>query len=92
MKIFILLISVAIILTFSCKDDKCIETNVCNLTGPIDEVPWIAELKKTMTKCSCEISLIKGTYNGQVVIFIAFTDPLCDGINTPTLYNCEGKS
>jgi hypothetical protein len=89
MRIFIVLMM--LILTVSCSDDKNVDTNVCTTTGSIDNVSWIAGLKKTMTNCSCEISIIKGTYEGQTVIFIALTDPLCDGIDTPTLYNCEGK-
>jgi hypothetical protein len=88
MRIFIVL--VLLILTVSCSNDKNVDTNVCTTTGSIDDVPWIAGLKKSMTNCSCESSIIKGRYDNQTVIFIALTDPLCDGIDTPTLYNCEG--
>ncbi len=85
MRIFILLM--LLMLTLSCSDN----TNVCATTGSIDDFPWIAKLKKSMTNCSCETSIIKGKYNNQTVIFIASTDPQCLGIDTPTLYNCEGK-
>ena len=83
----------AIMLTlssFSCNDDKKDDTNACTASEPMD-VPWIAQLKGSMTNCTCEISIIKGTYEGQTVFFIALTDPVCDGIDTPTLYSCHGK-
>jgi hypothetical protein len=44
-----------------------------------------------MSNCSCEISIIQGTYSGGTVFFSAITDALCDGISIPTLYDCEGK-
>lgn len=82
---------ILIVCSVSCNDDKNVNANACNATGSIDNVPWIVDLKKSMTNCTCEVSIIKGTYEGQTVIFIALTDPLCDGIDTPTLYNCNGK-
>lgn len=89
-----IIFAISIILTFgsvSCSDDQKIDSNACKVTESIDNVPWLVELKKSMTNCTCEISIIKGTYNRQTVIFIAITDPVCNNINTPTLYNCEGK-
>jgi len=92
MKNIILGISIILALgSVSCTDDQKIESKVCKATESIDNVPWIVELKKSITNCQCEISIIKGTYNGQTVIFVAITDPVCNSINTPTLYNCEGK-
>ena len=73
-----------------CTDHK-FDTNACTSADSIEGVVWIEELKESMTNCTCEISIIKGTYEGQAVIFIALTDPVCNGIDTPTLYNCEGK-
>lgn len=91
MRKFVFIMSIILTLgTVRCSDDQ-VETNACASSDPIGDVPWIAELKKSMTNCACEISLIKGTYQGQTVFFIALTDPLCNGIDTPTLYNCEGK-
>lgn len=52
-----------------CNDDKNVETNACTTTESIDKVPWIIDLKKSMTNCTCEISLIKGTYKAQTVFF-----------------------
>ena len=89
MKMFIPLLLCA--LAVSCNDDKNIDTNACTTTATVDNIPWIQDLKETMTNCACEKSIIQGTYEDQPVIFIALTDPSCDGINTPTLYNCEGE-
>lgn len=92
MKKHVLTILIVItIISVSCNDDGKLVMNACTPTLSIDNVPWIAELKNTMTNCTCEISIIKGTYEGQTVFFIGLTDPLCDGIDTPTLYNCEGN-
>lgn len=92
MKKFTFVISIVLaISSVSCNHDKSIVTNACTLPMSVDNVPWLVELKKTMTNCTCEISIIKGTYEGQPVIFIGLTDPLCDGIDTPTLYNCDGN-
>jgi hypothetical protein len=82
-----------VLLAFSvigCCDDKD-AANACTASS-INDVPWIRNLKKSMTNCSCEISLTQGTYQSQTVFFIVLTDPLCNGIDTPTRYDCEGKT
>src|SRR5687767_5941401 len=79
---------ITIIVLANCSDDKTI--NACNSPAPLD-IPWLAELKESMTNCSpCELSIFKGTFEGTTVIFIATTDSRCNTIETPTLYNCEG--
>lgn len=87
-KILFMILFVALL---SCsKDDNDSNTqNACEADNPL-EVEWIIEIKNSMQNCFCEISIIQGTYEGQTVFFIALTDPLCDGIDVPTLYNCEG--
>ena len=59
--------------------------------NPMEDYAWLTELKSTLTNCSCEVSIIQGTYNHQTVFFTALTDELCDGIDTPTLYDRNGK-
>jgi len=75
----------------SCSKDgnDCTTQNACETDNPL-EVDWIKEIKNSMQNCVCEISIIQGTYQEQTVFFVALTDPLCDGIDIPTLYNCEG--
>jgi len=88
--IFTLLIALTLL---SCnKDKKGIETqNACESSNPVEEVTWIKALKSNLTNCSCEMSIIQGKYNGQTVYYVMMTDPLCDGISTPTLFDCNGK-
>lgn len=69
--------------------DKSLKTE-CNLDNPIEDFAWLKAMKTTLTNCSCETSIIQGTYNNQTVFFIATTDPLCDGIDMPTLFDCNG--
>jgi len=90
MRIFVLL--VMIFLMVSCDDDQNTDTKECAWIGSADEVQWYAALKESITNCTCETSIIKGTYYHQTVFWIAITDPLCNSVNTPTLYNCEGKA
>jgi hypothetical protein len=73
------------------KDATENETNACNSANPIEEVGWLKDMKSSLTNCSCETSIIQGTYNNQTVFFIRVTDPVCNSVNMPTLYSCEGK-
>jgi hypothetical protein len=85
--VFTLLISILLI---NCK--RNIETqNACISAYPIEDVVWLKEIKANMTNCGCEISIIQGTYSHQTVFFVGLTDPLCDGIDIPTLFDCTGN-
>ena len=84
-KILIALLSITLL---SCKKET---QNACKCNNPIENVSWMKELKGSMTQCACEMSIIQGTYNQQTVFFIAGTDPLCNGIDTPVLFDCNGN-
>lgn len=86
---FILLIT--ILFAASCGKDKNTNKSVCDLTDPIEELSWLKEMKNTMTNCSCEMSIVQATYNNQTVFYTMMTDPLCNGVQTIILYDCEGK-
>ena len=73
-----------------CKYDNLSKTE-CISNNPTEDFVWLKTIKSSLTNCSCEISIIEGTYNGGTVYFTAITDILCDGILIPTLYDCEGK-
>ena len=88
-KIFILLITIFFVA--SCGKDENTNKSVCNLTDPINELPWLKEIKNSLTSCACETSIMQATYKEQTIFYTATTDLLCDGIETYTLYNCEGK-
>ncbi len=90
MKKLILLFAASLLL-FSCDDEEKEISNACTSAKPLEEVEWLKDLKNSLTNCTCEVSLIKGTYDNQTVFFTALTDPICDGIDTPTLYDCEGN-
>jgi len=90
MKKLILCLAIGLLLFNGCRYDKMANTE-CNSNNPTEDFAWLKAIKNTMTNCSCEISIIQGTYNNQTVFFTALTDALCDGINIPTLYDCEGK-
>lgn len=86
----LLTISIAIFLFISCTKEKNENLN-CVLTDPIDELPWLKEIKNSLTNCTSEVSIIQANYQSQTVFYTAITDPLFDGIQSYTLLNCEGK-
>jgi hypothetical protein len=72
------------------KDDK--ETaNACNTDNPMETIDWLKAMKDSLTNCSCQISIVQGTYRNHPVFYLALTDPLCDGVLIPTLVDCNGK-
>ena len=82
------------ILFMGCTKDATVDTtNACTSANPIEEVGWLKSMKESIvnTKSACETSIVQGTYNNQTVFFTMITDPLCNSINMPTLYSCEGK-
>jgi hypothetical protein len=86
-----ILYAIALLALISCTDDdRKNGLQTCNFDS-IESHPWLIELKNSMTNCSCELSIIQGTYRNQTVFFGALTDPLCNGLNTPILFNCEGR-
>ena len=90
MKKIILFFALSLLILNGCHYDKMAKTE-CNSDNPVEDFAWLKAMKNTMTNCSCEISIIQGTYNNQTVFFMAGTDPLCNGINMPTIFDCEGK-
>jgi hypothetical protein len=84
----ILLILLIPILGLSCRKET---QNACKFNNPLEDITWMKELKSSMTNCSCEISIIQGTYYNKTVFFIATTDELCDGIDAQSLFDCNGN-
>jgi len=85
----LLLLFITFSIVISCNKDN--QQTQSGGYDPFAEASLVKEMKKSLTNCQCEISIIKGTYNSQLVYFIALTDPICDGINAPTLYDINGK-
>lgn len=76
---------------YSCSDDSSHTDDTCATIDNIEEIPWLLN-KLSLIDCGCEMSIIRGTYEGQTVIYFMMTDPVCDGISTPTLYACDGTA
>jgi len=79
------------ILLLGCDENEFTNSNqsACDTNTPM-ETPWLLELKNSLQNCSCQVSLIQGLYQNQKVFFTIVTDPLCNSVNIPTLYNCKG--
>lgn len=90
MKKIILIVTIGLLILSCDKIDKPAK-NECVLDNPIEDFAWLKAMKTNLTNCSCEISIIQGTYNNQTVFFEKLTDTLCDGVDMPTLYDCTGK-
>jgi len=85
-KTILLFMACSFFMACSNDDNPC--ENIAD--NPLEEYEWLQEVKNNMTDCLFETSIIQGTYLRQTVFFTAVTDPLFSGINTPTLYNCQG--
>jgi len=88
MRFLILFMTTCILI--GCDDDSAVGPNACTAENPIGEVPWLQELKNSITHCTCEQSIIQGRYLSETVFYVAVTDPACSSIFAPTLYDCSG--
>lgn len=78
-----------IILMVSCSDDKPTTTTICGTPLSIDKIPAVITLKAPLTDCNCKYSIMKGTYEDQVVFYVQYSDTF-DTVFAPVLYNCQG--
>jgi hypothetical protein len=88
-KICILVILSALLV--NCSKDEKVTSNACNTDNPMENIDWLKAMKDSLTNCSCQISIVQGTYRNHPVFYLALTDPLCDGVLIPTLVDCNGK-
>ena len=83
-----LLIFAILILILSCeKADR-----VCNCSNPPEDIPWLDELKASLSNCTCQISIIQATYGKQTVFYPIMNDPLCNSYQQINLFDCSGKN
>ncbi len=83
-----LLIFAIFILILSCeKADK-----ICNCNNPLEDLPWLKELKDSFTNCTCQISIIQATYIKQTVFYQINNDPLCNSFQQINLFDCSGNT
>lgn len=79
-------------IVLGCRKDESKNQNVCDSDNPVDTFLWFEELKNSFTNCSCEWSILQGTYMNETVVWVAMTDPLCDGFfPPPAVYDCNGE-
>jgi hypothetical protein len=68
----------------------------CNYSDPIEELSWLREYAAESTNCTCQISLMQGTYSQpgkhETVFFKLMNDPRCDAVFGTVLLNCEGET
>lgn len=87
----ICMIFLTIFFIASCGKDENAGKTTCEFSDPIEELPWLKEIKNSLTNCSLEKSILQGTYKHQTVFYVSVTDPRVDAIQTTTLLDCEGK-
>jgi hypothetical protein len=66
--------------------------NACTAEKPL-ELEWMQDLITELNcgEYACKVAILKSEYEGETVFYIQMTDPLCNGFDEITLYNCTGK-
>lgn len=82
---------IPVLLTTACNNEEKIASSTCDLTDPIEQLPWLKEVKNSLNNCACEMSIVQAEFESRTVFFVAMTDPLCNGVQTIVLYNCDGE-
>jgi len=85
------LFPVLILILFSCNSDDPPGSNACTSNDPINEIPWLVNLKNSIDNCGCTTSVMKGKYALRPVFFVHMNDPFCNNGGPMDLYSCEGK-
>jgi hypothetical protein len=63
----------------------------CKVENPIEELTWLIDVKNSITNCTCQISILQGTYKEKIVFFMMNTDPVCNSVFHVTLWDCNGN-
>lgn len=96
----VLLFSLFFPLIFSCtkKENEVIADsqleiqNAYTAEKPV-ELEWMEDLITELNcgEYACKVAILKSEYEGETVFYIQMTDPVCNGFDEITLYNCMGK-
>ena len=96
----VLLFSLFFPLIFSCtkKENEIIADsqleiqNAYTAEKPV-ELEWMEDLITELNcgEYACKVAILKSEYEGETVFYIQMTDPVCNGFDEITLYNCMGK-
>ncbi|HEX2920186.1 MAG TPA: hypothetical protein VHO50_03375 [Bacteroidales bacterium] len=85
------LVIIVLFLLINCeRSEKKEPVMSCNVENPLEDLPWLKELKNTLTGCTCEISIIQALYQNETVFYTTLTDYLCDGVFHVELMDCSG--
>jgi hypothetical protein len=79
-------IFIVICLAVSCVKNE----SVCNCDNPVEDLPWLKELKNSYTNCTCQISIFQAIWEKQQVFYSIMNDPLCNGYQDILLFDCNG--
>jgi hypothetical protein len=79
-------IFIAVWLAVSCEKNE----KICNCDNPVEDLPWLKELKNSFTNCACQISIVQATWDKQPVFYSIMNDPLCNGSQEILLFDCSG--
>ena len=81
-----------LLLSCNCESEPT-GPNACTSNDPINQIEWLVDLKNSITNCSCQVSILKGTYKKfKTVYFVLMNDPLCNGGGPIILYDCYGET
>jgi len=73
-----------------CKKDEENEVK-CDVSNPLAELPWLVDIKNSMTNCTCDESILQGEYKDMTVFYVMMNDPLCNSVFHVVLWDCNGN-
>ncbi len=90
-KYSLIILSLLLLSFFSCDTSKEIETLDCGVENPLEDLPWLKEIKDiiTMRMSPAGAQIIQYTYHGEQVFWIDECYNCPDAIIT--INNCEGE-
>ena len=77
----------------SCEKDEKVSSGNCNVSDPLQELPWLKEALGEINQSDNELAdyayIMSATYNGQTVFYIGNCHP---AVNMQiSVQNCEGE-
>lgn len=83
-----------ILISASCNKDETDNTEdicICGVDNALEDLEWLKNLKNSITNCSCQVSILEGIYNENMVYYVLMNDPLCNSYFNTALINCNGE-
>jgi len=63
----------------------------CQSKNPLEDLPWLKELKESLNKSDVEKSIFQASYKKETVFYVMVTDPRVRLAFGVTLLDCEGR-